>query len=47
MAIGELWDLDGLAEDCAADGVFEFLLVSAPLNVPGGIGSPSNAIVLK
>ena len=47
MAIGELWDLDGLAEDCAADGVFEFLLVSAPLNVPGGIGSPSNAIALK
>jgi kynurenine formamidase len=47
MAIGELWDLDVLAEDCAADGVFEFLLVSAPLHVPGGIGSPSNAIALK
>jgi hypothetical protein len=47
MAIGELWDLDALAEDCDADGVFEFLLVSAPLHVPGGIGSPSNAVALK
>jgi kynurenine formamidase len=47
MAIGELWDLDALATDCGNDGVHEFLLVSAPLNVRGGIGSPANALALK
>jgi kynurenine formamidase len=47
MAIGELWDLDALAQDCQMDGVYEFLLVSAPLNVRRGIASPANAIALK
>lgn len=47
MAIGELWDLEELAQDCAADGVYEFMLVSAPLNVPGAVGSPPNAYAIK
>jgi kynurenine formamidase len=47
MGIGELWALDDLAADCAADGRYEFLLCSAPLNVPGGIGSPANALAIK
>jgi kynurenine formamidase len=47
MAIGELWDLETLAADCAADGVYEFMLVSAPLNVPGAVGSPANAYAIK
>jgi kynurenine formamidase len=47
MAIGELWELDPLAEDCAADGVYEFMLVSAPLNIPGAVGSPANAYAIK
>ena len=47
MAIGELWDLEALAEDCAMDGVYEFMLVSAPLNVPGAVGSPANAYAIK
>jgi kynurenine formamidase len=47
MALGELWHLDDLAADCAADGVHEFFLTSAPLNVRGGIGSPPNALALK
>jgi kynurenine formamidase len=47
MAIGELWDLEALAADCAADGVYEFMLVSAPLNVPGAVGSPINAYAIK
>ena len=47
MPIGELWWLDGLAEDCAADGVYEFFFTSAPLNVPGGVGSPPNALAIK
>jgi kynurenine formamidase len=47
LAIGELWELDALAEDCAADGRYEFLLTSAPLHVTGGIGSPANALAIK
>jgi kynurenine formamidase len=47
MALGELWWLDDLARDCAADGVYESFLVSAPMNAPGGIGSPANAVAIK
>ncbi len=47
MPIGELWYLEDLADDCAADGVYEFMLASAPLNVPGGVGSPPNALAIK
>jgi kynurenine formamidase len=47
MNIGEFWYLDELAADCAADGIYEFMLTSAPLNVPGGVGSPPNALAIK
>ena len=47
MALGELWWLSDLAADCAADGVHEAFLVSAPMNAPGGIGSPANAVAIK
>jgi kynurenine formamidase len=47
MAIGELWWLKDLADDCASDGIYEMFLVSCPLNIPGGIGSPPNAVAIK
>ena len=47
MALGELWQIGDLAEDCAKDGVYEFLLVSAPQSIAGGIGSAANAIAIK
>ena len=47
MPIGELWYLDDLAADCAADGVYEFLLASAPLHVRQGSGSTANALAVK
>jgi len=47
MALGELWSLDALSEDCAADGVYERMVASVPLNLPGGIGSPANAIAIE
>jgi kynurenine formamidase len=47
VALGELWFLDELARDSTADGRYTGLLVSAPLYIPGGIGSPANAIALK
>jgi len=47
MFIGELWNLERLAESCAADGVYEFFLTAKPLNLVGGVGSPPNAIAIK
>ncbi|MCS7207853.1 MAG: cyclase family protein [Dehalococcoidia bacterium] len=47
MPLGEFWDLDALAEDCARDGVYAFLVVAVPLHLPGGVGSPANAIAIK
>ena len=47
IPLGELFDLDALAADCAADGVYEGLITSAPLRVHAGVASPPNALVLK
>ena len=47
LMLGELWDLAALAEDCAADGVWEFQLVAPPLRVIGAVGSPVNPMAIK
>jgi hypothetical protein len=47
IPIGEMWDLDALADDCAQDGEFHCLLVSSPLNLFRGVGSPANALAIK
>ncbi|KAJ5659951.1 cyclase [Penicillium longicatenatum] len=46
LPLGELWYLKNLAEQCKALGKYTFLLTSAPLNVPGAVGSPPNALAL-
>jgi len=46
LNIGELWDLKALGEHCKKAGRYTFLLTSVPLNVPGGIGSPPNALAI-
>ena len=47
LALGELWSLGALAADCARDGVYEMFFTAAPTNMPGGIGSPANALAIK
>ena len=47
LPLGELWDLDALAADCAEDGAYEFLLVAPPLYLPGCMGSPLNPIAAE
>jgi kynurenine formamidase len=47
LLIGEMWDLDALAEDCAADGVYEFLLAAPPLKITGAVGAPLNPVAVK
>jgi hypothetical protein len=46
MAIGELWWLAELSEVCRSRGRYEFFFSSGVLNLPGGVGSPSNAYAL-
>jgi len=47
MPLGEFWVLDALARDCASDGQYACLLVSVPLNLRGGVGSPPQAVAIK
>jgi kynurenine formamidase len=47
MMLGEIFDLDGLATDCAEDGVWEFFLSAPPLRVVGGVGSPVSPMAVK
>jgi kynurenine formamidase len=47
LPIGEQFVLDPLAEDCAADGRYEFMMVSVPMNLEGGIATPPNAVAIK
>jgi kynurenine formamidase len=47
FALAELLDLEGLARACAADGRWEFLFVAAPMHLPGGVGSPANAVAIR
>jgi hypothetical protein len=46
MPLGELFSFDELASQCEAQGRWDFLFVSVPLNLPGAIGSPGNALAL-
>jgi hypothetical protein len=47
LPLGEMFFLDDLADDCAADGKYEFMFTSAPLNLPHGVASPPNALAIK
>lgn len=47
MILGEMWDLEALAEDCADDGIYEFQLVASPLNFTKAVGSPLNPQAIK
>ncbi len=46
MPLGELWDLEGLSQACRELGRYCFLLVSVPLYIPRGVGSPCNACAI-
>ncbi|KAJ9619801.1 hypothetical protein H2203_008071 [Taxawa tesnikishii (nom. ined.)] len=46
MPIGELFDLEDLAEQCKKHNRWTFFVSSEPLNVIGGVGSPPNAVAV-
>ena len=47
LHIGEIFDLETLAGDCAEDGVYEFFFVAPPLPITGAVGSPINPYAIK
>ena len=47
MMLGEMWDLEALADDCVADGHWDFHLVAPALRVTGAVGSPISPIAIK
>jgi kynurenine formamidase len=47
VTMGEIFYVKELAEDCAADRVYEFLFCGPPLNLPGGCGSVINPQAIK
>ena len=47
LPIGELFELDALADDCAVQGTYDGFITSAPLNLRHGVASPPNAVVIR
>jgi len=47
ITMGEIFYLKDLAEDCARDGVYEFLFCAPPLPITGAVGSPINPMAVK
>lgn len=46
LTIGEMWDLEELASECARLGRYDFLLSAPPLPITAAVGSPINPIAL-
>ncbi len=47
MTQGQNFFLDELADACAADGRYEFLLDATPLPLTHGLGSPVNPVAVR
>ena len=47
LTLGEIFYLKDIGEDCAGDGVYDFLFCAPPLPITGAVGSPINPIALK
>jgi Putative cyclase len=46
LALGEFFDFERLTQRCHASGRWSFFFVATPLKLPGGIGSPGNALAI-
>ena len=47
LTVGEIFDLEELARDCAEDKRYEFMFVAPALPVTGAVGSPVNPLAIK
>ena len=46
MALGEMFDFETLRNACHDENRCTFFFVAAPLKIPGGLGSPGNALAI-
>jgi kynurenine formamidase len=46
LTVGEMWNLEELADECARLGRYEVLLSAAPLPITGAVGSPINPVAV-
>ena len=47
LTMGEIFFLGDLADDCAEDGVYEFMFAAPALPITGAVGSPTNPLAIK
>lgn len=47
MTLGEMLNFEELADDCAADGVYEFFFCGPPIKFQRAVGSPINPLAIK
>jgi kynurenine formamidase len=47
MMLGEMFDLEALAADCAEDGVYEFMFCGTGLKITNAIGAPVTPMAIK
>jgi hypothetical protein len=46
LSPGEIFDLEALSKTCQQLNRYSFFLTSMPLNMPGGVSSPPNAMAI-
>jgi kynurenine formamidase len=47
LLVGEIFDLEAIGQDCADDGIYEFMFVAPALPITGAVGSPVNPQAIK
>jgi kynurenine formamidase len=47
LPLGEIFALDALAAECAADGRYDFLLAAGPLPIRRAVGGPVNPLAVR
>jgi kynurenine formamidase len=47
LTMGEIFHVADLADDCAADKVYEFMFVAPAIPITGAVGSPTNPLAIK
>ena len=47
ITMGEIFSVAELADDCAEDGVNEFMFVAPAIPITGAVGSPTNPLAIK
>ena len=47
LLLGEIFNLEDLADACAADGRYEMFVSAPPLRIPGTAGAPPGPVAVR